>query len=280
MRSNRTMYTTLAEGMQRANAMAMDIHRRGLQPPLPPPPPPPHPAAKSDDQHALSDELSRLADLHRAGSLDDDEFRAAKRRVLFGPSSMPAHPAVAGGTDMAGSAVPFADQVVSIKDFGALGDSTSDDTDAIQAAIDDANNRSASVFIPSGVFVITRPLNVTAPCYGETASTSVIANRGDGDAFIVMTGYHSFFRDFKVQGDCEDVPPATACRTRDGIVLMINKSYGLLRQTSLDHVSFPIHRRIWRSRYMRFQNVVAEYHGRHGLHQRADWATSWTNSSE
>ena len=134
---------------------------------------------------------------------------------------MPAHPVAAGGTDMAGSAVPFADQVVSIKDFGALGDSTSDDTDAIQAAIDHANNRSASVFIPSGVFVITRPLNVTAPCYGETASTSVIQNRGHGDAFIVMTGYHSVYRDFKVQGDCEDSGPVTACRTRDGIVLMI-----------------------------------------------------------
>jgi len=225
MRSNRTMYATLAEGMQRANAMAMDIHRRGLQPPLPPPPPPPlqHPAAKSDDQHALSTELSALADLHRAGSLDDDEFRAAKRRIL-GLSST--HPVVAGGMDMAGSSVPFADQVVSIKDFGAVGDNEHDDTDAIQTSIDHANNRSASVFIPSGVFVITRPLNVTAPCYGETASTSVIANRGSGDAFIVMTGYHSFFRDFKVQGDCEDVPPATACRTRDGIVLMINKSYG------------------------------------------------------
>ena len=28
---------------------------------------------------------------------------------------------------------------------------------------------------------------------------------------------------------------------------------------------------------MRFQNVHSEFNGRHGLHQRADWATSWTN---
>ena len=41
--------------------------------------------------------------------------------------------------------------------------------------------------------------------------------------------------------------------SRDCIVLSINKSY------------------------MRFQNVQSEFNGRHGLYQRASWATSWTN---
>ena len=194
--------------------------------------PPPRGAVGSH----LADELRKLAALHRSGDLEDDEFRAAKR-LLLAPT--------------AAIALPFGQQVVSIRDHGAVGDNVHDDTDSIQAAIDTATNHSASVFIPSGIYAITRPLNVTAPVYGETASTSVIANHGDGtDAFLVMTGYHTEFRDFKVIGDCD---PEGPCRTRDGIVLDINRSY------------------------MRFANVHAQFHGRHGLIQRASWATSWTN---
>ena len=101
-------------------------------------------------------------------------------------------------------------------------------------------------------------MQVTAPVWGEGPSTSLIINRGNGtDAFIVLTGYHSVFRDFKVQGDCDpNHPQANSCRTRDGIVLDVDKSY------------------------LRFENVHASFHGRHGLYQRASWATSWTNSSE
>ena len=101
-------------------------------------------------------------------------------------------------------------------------------------------------------------MQVTAPVWGEGPSTSLIVNRGNGtDAFIVLTGYHSVFRDFKVQGDCDpNHPQANSCRTRDGIVLDVDKSY------------------------LRFENVHASFHGRHGLYQRASWATSWTNSSE
>lgn len=183
----------------------------------------------------LADRLAKLAVLHRSGDLTGDEFRTAKRQLLA-PTA---------------TSLPFGQQVISIRDYGAVGDSANDDTDSIQAAIDIASNRSASVFIPSGIYVITRPLNVTAPVYGETASTSVIANRGKGtDAFVVLTGYHTEFRDFKIIGDCDRDGP---CHTRDGIVLDINKSY------------------------MRFTNVHAQFHGRHGLMQRASWATSWTN---
>ena len=101
-------------------------------------------------------------------------------------------------------------------------------------------------------------VQVTAPVWGEGPSTSLIVNHGNGtDAFIVLTGYHSVFRDFKVQGDCDpNHPQANSCRTRDGIVLDVDKSY------------------------LRFENVHASFHGRHGLYQRASWATSWTNSSE
>ena len=44
-------------------------------------PPPPPPAADEDD---IIDQLSKLASLHQAGALSDDEFAAAKAKLLSG----------------------------------------------------------------------------------------------------------------------------------------------------------------------------------------------------
>ena len=48
-------------------------------PPVPPAPAPPPPAGGGE----LADQLSRLADLRSAGLLTDDEFAAAKARLLM-----------------------------------------------------------------------------------------------------------------------------------------------------------------------------------------------------
>ena len=47
--------------------------------PRTPPPAPPMPAGGGE----LADQLSRLADLHSSGLLTDDEFAAAKARILM-----------------------------------------------------------------------------------------------------------------------------------------------------------------------------------------------------
>jgi hypothetical protein len=54
--------------------------------------------------------------------------------------------------------------VVSVKDFGAVGDGATDDTAAIQAAINYATSRSsgAAVRLPSGIYIISAPLNIQA----------------------------------------------------------------------------------------------------------------------
>jgi hypothetical protein len=50
------------------------------EPPPPPAPPPPAPAAAPADDAAS--EIERLASLHDSGALSDDEFAAAKAKIL------------------------------------------------------------------------------------------------------------------------------------------------------------------------------------------------------
>jgi hypothetical protein len=60
----------------------------------------------------------------------------------------------------------FKDGIINAKQYGALGDNTTDDTTAIQAAIDYAQNSTASraVYFPPGEYKITSSLTVTAAC--------------------------------------------------------------------------------------------------------------------
>ena len=69
---------------------------------------------------------------------------------------------------------------VSAKDYGAIGDGTTDDTAAIQAAIDTGNN----VFIPNGTYLITSTLNIEdrITVYGESDFKTAIKYSGSGTA--------------------------------------------------------------------------------------------------
>lgn len=93
-----------------------------------------------------------------------------------------------------------ADYVLNVKDYGAKGDGVTDDTAAIQAAIDAAVSTLAmAVYIPAGTYIITTPLLIQtysdsdatidgvkwwegrAPALiGENKSTAIIKKTGNG----------------------------------------------------------------------------------------------------
>lgn len=69
-------------------------------------------------------------------------------------------------------------EALSVKDFGAVGDGTTDDTTALQNAINAAELVNGSVYLPSGTYKITAGLVVdqTIRIYGETTEGSIISN--------------------------------------------------------------------------------------------------------
>jgi hypothetical protein len=48
----------------------------------PPPPPPPQPVAPAQQGPSMLDQLNQLNDLHQQGALSDEEFTAAKAKLL------------------------------------------------------------------------------------------------------------------------------------------------------------------------------------------------------
>lgn len=67
--------------------------------------------------------------------------------------------------------------VVSVKDFGAVGNGVADDTSAIQAAITSLSATGGSVYFPKGEYLVSASLAVTTPnitLYGDGASESII----------------------------------------------------------------------------------------------------------
>lgn len=95
-------------------------------------------------------------------------------------------------------------QVVSVMDFGAVGDGAADDTQAIQDAIDSFGGNGIHLYIPSGTYKITSSLNIVGnvnTVFGD-GGTSVIFPVGAIDAIVIGDGTNGInfgtFRDFKI----------------------------------------------------------------------------------
>lgn len=70
--------------------------------------------------------------------------------------------------------------VVSVKDFGATGDGSTDDTTAVQACVTAAVTAGKAVYFPSGTYILTSTVTATGWwCYFGDGNTSVIKTNND-----------------------------------------------------------------------------------------------------
>ena len=111
-------------------------------------------------------------------------------------------------------------QTVSVKDFGAVGDGVADDTAAIQDAID----ASANLYFPSGTYLITSQIDVSAGKtirgYGATLKPgtngmTMMGNNGTFLSSLILEGLE--FSDY--DGTTTNVSGLTLSNTHIGVVL-------------------------------------------------------------
>lgn len=121
---------------------------------------------------ALSDVASAVADVNHNGKLDSNDYIIMRQFILGLIDEMP-KPAEDKDDE---EITP-----INVKYYGAVGDGVTDDTAAIQAAL----NASSTVYFPKGTFKITSALNVPngRTVYGK-GNESVIWTVGDHAVFL------------------------------------------------------------------------------------------------
>ena len=84
-------------------------------------------------------------------------------------------------------------QMINVKDYGAKGDGTTDDTAAIQAAIDEFQGagKGGIVYMPAGRYKITSNLMIAWPQATSEDSGNEIALRGAGSGLTILLDYRT-----------------------------------------------------------------------------------------
>lgn len=96
---------------------------------------------------------------------------------------------LAGAPATARSAQSKMRDLVSVKDFGAVGDQIADDYQSIQAAIDYAFSVNKGIYFPSGVYKINTGLNLTVGC--ESAPNAQIRGGAAIDVVTIAPGNYA-----------------------------------------------------------------------------------------
>ena len=104
----------------------------------------------------------------------------------------------AGTSAVATTAQAKMRETISVKDFGAVGDDTHDDTTNIQAAINYANTIGGDVYFPAGIYKITNGLTINnsgdtsdtfkASMYGDSSSSARIHGMAGSYDMLTITG--------------------------------------------------------------------------------------------
>ncbi|GBC95671.1 hypothetical protein HRbin16_01463 [bacterium HR16] len=98
---------------------------------------------------------------------------------------------------------PFSSWLDVKRDFGAIGDGKSDDTDAIQRALDairPPDSKAAVLYLPAGTYRITRPLQVVRGSHSESQHICILGEHPekvriiwDGSRDGVMINYDAWY---------------------------------------------------------------------------------------
>jgi hypothetical protein len=119
---------------------------------------------------------------------------------------------------------------VSVKDFGAVGDNSADDTTKIQAALTYALSSGKSLYIPSGTYIVSSlsgagALNITAGIQIFGDGNSSVLKLKAGSTGVVVYAYNAsaysglHLRDFVVDGNS-----VTTAQLDAGLIQILNAS--------------------------------------------------------
>ena len=96
-------------------------------------------------------------------------------------------------------------QVYSVKAYGAKGDGSTNDTAAIQAAINAAQTAHGTVFVDTGTYNVTAPLNITSEIsfVGTGDGSQLVATAAVAEVLNITVGGagRGLFKDFRVNGN-------------------------------------------------------------------------------
>lgn len=119
---------------------------------------------------------TKISNLPAAASLTGSDLMPVVQSGVTKKGTFDQIPFLQAGTGaVARTAQAKMRDVVSVKDFGAVGDGVTDDTAAIQAAADYANSIGGTLYADSGTYKITATVTITCNCEMSAARFNVNA---------------------------------------------------------------------------------------------------------
>lgn len=154
------------------------------------------PMLRYDDNEAPAGTILPSRALRAGKALGFDADGNPVAVSLEGSMAAPDYTASGTGAVTRSSADKFGD-MVSIKDFGAVGDGVTDDTLAIQKAL----SAHHGVFVPEGTYLITAPvtLDIGRSLLGS-GQQSIIRAASNSFVAIEMPAYRATLRDLRIEG--------------------------------------------------------------------------------
>ena len=161
-----------------------------------------------------------------------------RRQVIIGASSgaaaaLATSSMLAGGAALARPTKEAFGRTLSVRDVGARGDGVHDDTEAIQAAIDEAE----AVYLPAGVYRITRAIRLRSNrhVFGAGAATLVrndqTADKPDERSAFLLGDHHpaAFRRDIRPDWRYPTFALKPVRETDSTVTLITQKDVGALQ---------------------------------------------------